>query len=97
MHAYSRDLILTLMEARSWFQRFLITYTVDLISILRGLTASSATWGDLQWAYEVHERSGSRQNLHSRILSNIPPGGRVLNKGDMHGLMHGMIRELLVM
>ena len=97
-HAYSFHLILTLMAARSWLQRFLITYTVDLLSVLRGLfdpglTASSATWGGLQGAYEVYERSGSRQNLHSRIVSNIAPGGHVLNKVGMDG----MVRELLVM
>ena len=83
----------SLMSASSWFQRLLISYTVDLISVLRNLfnTGLTATWDGLQGAYEVYEGSGSRKNLHGRVLSNIMQGGHLLNKDEMSG----MVRELL--
>lgn len=94
MHAHSLISYSLTAATRSWFQRFLLTYTVDLISVLTNLfsTALTATWGGLQGAYEVYERSGSRQNLHKRILSNTVQRGHVLNKNDMSG----MVRDLLI-
>jgi hypothetical protein len=64
------------------------------MSVLRNLfsTGLTATWGGLQGAYEVYERSGSRQNLHGSILSNIVQGGHGLNKDKMSG----MVRDMLV-
>lgn len=63
------------MAAKSWFQR-LLSYTVDLISVLRNLfsTALTATWDGLQGTYGDYEQSGSRQNFHGRILSKHSAG-----------------------
>ncbi|KAI9445970.1 hypothetical protein H4582DRAFT_2052101 [Lactarius indigo] len=76
------------VENTSWMQSFLMTYTVDLVSVLRNLfdTTRTATWDGVQEAYGTYERSGSRQNLHDRILSNIPRGGHGLKEDDMNGI-----------
>jgi len=82
------------LENTSLLQRVLLTYTVDLISVLRNLfsIALTATWIALQEAYVAYERSGTRQNLHGKIVSNIAQGGHALNKDDMSG----MVRQMLV-
>ncbi|KAH8998267.1 hypothetical protein EDB86DRAFT_825885 [Lactarius hatsudake] len=76
------------LENTSWLQRFLMTYTVDLVSVLRKLfdTTLTATWDGVQEAYGAYEKSGSRQNLHDRILSNIPQDGHDLKGGDVNGI-----------
>ena len=85
--------------ARSWIQRFTITYTVDLLSVLGKLFDSAlkpnslftATWEGLQGAYEAYERSGSRQSLHNNINSKMAQSGQNLNAGGMNE----MVRVLL--
>ncbi len=69
-------------------QSFLITYTVDLISVLRKLfdVTLTATWDGLRGAYGTYEQSGSRQRVHDHILSNTARG--VLTKGGMDGIVH---------
>ncbi|KAH9032021.1 hypothetical protein EDB85DRAFT_2114962 [Lactarius pseudohatsudake] len=78
----------TVLENTSWLQRFLMNYTVDLVSVLRKLfdTTLTATWDGVQEAYGAYEKSGSRQTLHDRILSNIPQGGHHLKGGEVNGI-----------
>ncbi|KAH8998262.1 hypothetical protein EDB86DRAFT_3242877 [Lactarius hatsudake] len=77
------------LENTSWLQRFLFTYTVDLVSVLRKLfdTTLTATWDGVREAYGAYEQSGSRQRLHNRILSNTAPGGFALKKGSIDGMV----------
>jgi len=76
----------------------MITYTVDLLSVLGKLFDSAlkpnslftATWEGLQGTYEAYERSGSRQSLHNDINSKMQ-SGQNLNAGGMNE----MVRVLL--
>ncbi|KAI9445973.1 hypothetical protein H4582DRAFT_519233 [Lactarius indigo] len=81
------------VENTSWSQHFLMTYTVDLVSVSRMLfdTTLIPTWDGVREAYGTYELSGSRKNLHDHILSNTASGGHPLTKGEMDG----MIRVLL--
>ncbi|KAH8998269.1 hypothetical protein EDB86DRAFT_2912058 [Lactarius hatsudake] len=76
------------LENTSWLQQFIMTYTADLISVLRILfdTTTTPTWDGVRGAYGAYEQSGSRQNLHDRILSTTARGEHVLTKGDMNGV-----------
>ncbi|KAH9032019.1 hypothetical protein EDB85DRAFT_1286833 [Lactarius pseudohatsudake] len=80
------------LENTSWSQHFLMTYTAELISVLRMLfdTTLTPTWDGVQGAYGAYEQSGSRQNLHDRLLSTTTRGGHVLTKGDMNGVFRGL-------
>lgn len=80
------------MVSRSSFQRFLVTYTVDLVSVLRNLfdITPTATWDGLRGAYGAYERSGSRQRIHDSIFSNIARGGHPLSQGDLGGMVRGI-------
>ncbi|KAH9015511.1 hypothetical protein EDB85DRAFT_810210 [Lactarius pseudohatsudake] len=82
------------LENTSGLQRFLMTYTVNLVSVLRKLfdttVTLTATWDGVQEAYGAYEQSGSRQNLHDRLLSTTARGGHVLTKGDMDGVFRGL-------
>ncbi|KAH9070973.1 hypothetical protein EDB83DRAFT_304404 [Lactarius deliciosus] len=80
------------LENTSWSQQFLMTYTADLISVLRILfdTTPTPTWDGVRGAYGAYEQSGSRQNLHDRILSTTARGEHVLTKGDMNGVFRGL-------
>lgn len=85
------------LAGSSSFQHLLLSYTVDLISVLRNLfsTGITATWDGLQEAYQVYERSGSRQNLHRRIFSNTKQGGHLLNKDEMGGMVREMLAPMM--
>ena len=60
-------------------QRLVIAYTVDLIHILRELhhithrpdMVLTASWAELQAAFEAYERSHSRQRIHEKICSKM--------------------------
>ncbi|KAH9038296.1 hypothetical protein EDB84DRAFT_1479590 [Lactarius hengduanensis] len=80
------------LENTSWSQHFLMTYTAELISVLRMLfdTTLTPTWDGVQGAYGAYEQSGSRQNLHDRLLSTTTRGGHALTKGDMDGVFRGL-------
>ncbi|KAH9165399.1 hypothetical protein EDB89DRAFT_2233439 [Lactarius sanguifluus] len=77
--------------------RFLMTYTVDLVSVLRKLfdATLTATWDGVQEAYGAYEKSGSRQNLHDRILSNIPQGGQDLKGSDVNGIFRVLFANVV--
>jgi hypothetical protein len=76
----------TVLENIPEVQRFLIAYTVDLISVLRELfdltlqpaLALTTTWQELREAFETYERSSSRQRIHGIICSKSPQGEQIL-------------------
>jgi len=67
----------TVQENTPSVQRLVMAYTVDLIRVLRELhdithrpnLVLTASWVELQAAFEAYERSHSRQRIHERICS----------------------------
>ncbi|KAH9168560.1 hypothetical protein EDB89DRAFT_2245147 [Lactarius sanguifluus] len=72
----------THLESTPSVQRLLIAYTVDLVGVLKELfdvtlkpdLALTPTWKELQMAFEVYERSYSRQRIHNSIYSDTTQG-----------------------
>ena len=69
-----------LTSTRPQVQRLLITYTVDLISVLKELfditlkpdLALTTTWNELKDAFEAYERSLTCRRIHNNIYSTTP-------------------------
>jgi hypothetical protein len=89
--------------ARSSVQRLLVTYTVDLISVLRELfdltlqpnKSLATTWQELKEAFEAYERSPSRQHIHNSICSKPAQGEQTMTADDMTEKVRDLVREYL--
>ncbi|PPQ80109.1 hypothetical protein CVT25_001477 [Psilocybe cyanescens] len=82
-------------------QRLLIAYTVDLISVLRELfdltlkpaLALTATWEELQEAFETYERSASRQRVHNSIREKVQEGKQILTADGLDRVVRVLVEE----
>jgi hypothetical protein len=88
--------------ARPEVQRLLVTYTVDLIRVLRELfdlmlqpqkALTAATWEDLKEAFEAYERSLSRQHNHRSIHSEQAWGRRLVTVDNITEKVHDLVGE----
>ena len=82
-------------------KRLLIAYVVDLIKVLielfnitiRPELALTATWTELQAAFEVYEKSSSCQRIHERIRSETWRGEQLLVADDINRKVLELLRE----
>ena len=98
--AHPYILILSVMGSPE-VQRLLIAYIVDLIKVLielfnitiRPELALTATWTELQAAFELYEKSTSCQRIHERIRSETTRGEQMLVADDISSNIRALLRE----
>jgi len=91
----------TALENVSSVQGLIIAYIVDLIRVLRELfeitlkpeLALTATWAELQAAFEAYERSQSRQRVHERICSKMAQDEKDLTADDLSRKVRELLRD----
>ena len=87
--------------ARPDVQRLLVTYIVDLISVLRELfyftlkpdKALATTWEELQYAFEAYGKSPSRQRIHNSIRSKPMQGKQIVTADNITEKVRDWVRE----